>query len=300
MTHVTLNLAGDLPKSLEALDARPPVLPEVDQALLQQKLAYMRQILRDMDSVLVAFSGGADSTLVLKVALDVLGDRAAAGIGVSETYPRREMAEALALAVELGAQVELVSTKELSDPHYSMNPTNRCYYCKSELFAKLRAVAESRDLAWVADGSNMDDATSDYRPGLQAASELGVRSPLREAGLTKAEIRQASRRLSLRTWNKPSFACLASRFPYQSPITRESLCQVDDAEQYLYDLGFRQVRVRHHGEIARIEVEPEEMSRLVEPDVRDRMVARMKELGYRYIVVDLAGYRTGSMNEGLV
>jgi len=194
----------------------------------------------------------------------------------------------------------LIPTRELGDPRFASNPINRCYFCKNELFTKLTAIAQEKGYRYVVDGTNYDDAAHDFRPGLQAGKELGVRSPLLEAGLTKAEIRQASAALGLPTWDKPSFACLASRFPYNTNISREALQQVDAAEEFLYRLGFRQLRVRHYGDTARIEVEPQDIPRLAEAETRAQVVRRLRELGYRHVTLDLVGYRSGSMNEGMM
>ncbi len=265
---------------------------------LKAKYLKLKDILQDTGGVLVAYSGGADSTLLLKVAMEALGDRALAVTASSETYPSGEVEEAVCLAEQMGARLRSIHTDEIESEQFSSNPPERCFYCKQELFGKLVAIAREEGLPVVADGSNVDD-TGDYRPGMRAASELGIRSPLREAGLTKSEIRELSRELGLPTWDKPSFACLASRFPYGTQITRERLGQVGAAEQALRQMGFRQVRVRHHGDTARIEVGVEDLARLIEPEVRERIVAELQGLGYLYITLDLEGYRTGSMNKPL-
>jgi len=264
--------------------------------MLEKKLADLKRILKSMESVVIAFSGGVDSTFLSKVAFDVLKDKAFAVTATSATYPQAEFEEAKKLAQEIGIRHEVIVSEELDIPEFASNPTNRCYYCKSELFRKLREVADQYGFKYVADGSNLDDL-SDYRPGMQAANELKVRSPLKEAQLTKADIRELSKQMNLPTWNKPSFACLASRFPYGSSITREKLTTIDKAEQFLRELGIRQLRVRHHDSIARIEVSKEDMAKFVADGIRERIVEKFKELGYTYITLDLGGYRMGSMNE---
>jgi pyridinium-3,5-biscarboxylic acid mononucleotide sulfurtransferase len=265
---------------------------------LRAKLAKLRAILGGMKKALIAFSGGVDSTLLLKVALDVLGRDALAVIASSETYPGREVRAARTLARRLGAQVLVVHTQEIDNPAFSENTPRRCYHCKLELFTLLRKMADERGIPYVLDGSNADDR-SDYRPGSQAGRELGVRSPLQEAGLTKANIRILSKEFGLPTWNKPSMACLASRFPYQVPIERDNLVKVGKAEDTLRKLGLVQLRVRHHGDIARIEVPVEEIPKLLAGRTRRQIVGRFKKLGYIYVTLDLEGYRTGSLNESL-
>ena len=262
------------------------------------KLRRLREAIRRTGGLVIAFSGGLDSTLLAAVAAEVLGDRAVAVTALSPTYPAAEQKEARQLAARLGIRHVIVDSNELKIPGFADNPVNRCYYCKRELFDVLTRVARRRKLPFVADGTNADDLR-DYRPGRRAAEEKGVVSPLLEAGLTKDDIRRLSRTLGLPTADKPSFACLASRFPYGSRITERKLRAVDQVENAVRRLGFRQVRVRHHGDIARIEVEAGEIERLCRPASRGRIVKAAKAAGFLYVTVDLAGYRTGSMNEGL-
>lgn len=262
------------------------------------KFESLKNILKDMETVLVGFSGGVDSSLLLKTAQEVLGDRVLAVIAQSDTYPEKEQKEAVKLAKEWNVRLKIIQTDELDNPKFVQNPPTRCYFCKNELFSKLKEIASSKGILFVCDGSNYEDL-DDFRPGAKAAEELGVRSPLREAGLVKDEIREISRWMGLPTWNKPSLACLSSRFPYNTEIDRDSLKQISLAEDYLRSRGFTQVRVRHHGQIARIEVEPDEIVILMDPDLRRDVVENLKAFGYAYITIDLAGYRTGSMNEPL-
>lgn len=265
---------------------------------LSTKLESLESILLDMGSVLVAYSGGADSTFLLKVALNVLGDKVLAVTGTSETYTPRELEDAKQNAELLGAKQVIIGTCELEDENFAANPPERCFFCKSELFSKLVALAKQHDLNYVADGSNYEDL-NDFRPGMKAAAKFGVRSPLKEAKLMKEDIRQLSREMNLPTWDKPPQPCLSTRFPYGTTITKEKLTTVELAEQFLAELGLKQFRVRVHDDIARIEVPREDMPLFIDDDVSKRIVDRFKTLGYTYITLDIQGYRMGSMNEPL-
>lgn len=266
---------------------------------VRQKYDRLVAILRTMGGVAIGYSGGVDSTLLLKVAVDVLGARAVAMIGRSATYPTREFDEALELSRKIGARTVIVATEETDHLKFQENPPDRCYYCKTELFGKLAALARQEGLPWIADGTITDD-TGDFRPGFRAKAEQQVRSPLLEAEFSKSDVRELSRYLDLPTWDKPSFACLSSRFAYGTGITRENLSRVDSAESFLRERGFRRLRVRFHDErTARIEVGPEEIHRLLDTGLRESLVEHLRNLGFTYVTVDLQGYRTGSMNEVL-
>ncbi|MEW6335615.1 MAG: ATP-dependent sacrificial sulfur transferase LarE [Thermodesulfobacteriota bacterium] len=265
---------------------------------MESKLERLRMLLKQTGGIVIGYSGGVDSTFLAAVASEILGERALCVLASSETYPASEVEEALALADSLKLRVVPIDTDELQNEAFAANTPDRCFFCKTELFGKLIEIAKAQAIPCVADGANIDDL-DDYRPGSRAAAELGVRSPLRECGLTKKEIRELSRRMGLPTWNKPSFACLSSRIPYGTRIEPPILRRLDEGERFLKELGFRQVRVRHHGDIARIEVEPDQIVRLVSPGIRERVAEKFKELEYLYATADLGGYRMGSMNAPL-
>jgi uncharacterized protein len=266
---------------------------------VKEKFERLKEIFEKMGKVLVAFSGGVDSTFLLKVAKDALGDRNVLAVtALSPLYPDRELAGAKRVAQEIGARHLLIESNELEIEGFSENPPNRCYFCKRELFGELMDLAKKEGVPYVVEGSTLDDE-KDHRPGRKAVQELGIRSPLQEALFTKEEVRKLSKELGLPTWDKPSFACLASRFPYGEEITSEALRMVDEAETFLLSLGFKQVRVRHYQNLARIEVYAEDISRLMNGVLREKVVNRLKKIGYQYVTVDLQGFRSGSMNEVL-
>jgi uncharacterized protein len=267
---------------------------DLDAALRKEQ--QLSALLADMESVLVSFSGGVDSTYLLKIAVDALGVKAVAATGLSQTYAAEEMEEARLIAAEIGAEHVLVDTAELTDPRYADNTHQRCFFCKTELYSRLSEIATARGLKLVVDGSNADDL-DDFRPGMRAARDLGVRSPLQEVQLGKAEIRALSERHGLRTWDKPAVACLSSRFAYGDPITVEKLRLVAAAESAVRSLGFRGFRVRHHDGIARLEIPRDQFPVAIER--ADALVDAVRGAGYQHVVLDLAGYRSGSMNEVL-
>jgi uncharacterized protein len=263
-----------------------------------KKLENLKAYLKELGSVAIAFSSGVDSTFLLKVAHEVLGDRVIAVTARSCSFPERELAEAKDFCEKEGIRHFICDSEELEIEGFSQNPPNRCYLCKRELFEKILVIAKEQGIEYVAEGSNTDD-NGDYRPGLIAVKELEIKSPLRAADLNKNEIRELSKKLGLPTWEKQSFACLSSRFVYGETITEEKLRMVDRAEQLLLDMGFHQIRVRIHDRLARIEVMPEEFEKLIEKDNRERIVRELKSYGFTYVSMDLSGYRMGSMNETL-
>ncbi len=275
-----------------------PHIKRVDNIVLQDKFGVLKDNIKEMKSVAVAYSGGVDSTFLLKAAHDVLHENAVALTARSYIHTEREFRQAVEFAQKIGARQVVIDSEELEIEGFSDNPVNRCYLCKKALFSKIGEWARQHHIRHVADGSNVDDL-GDYRPGNQAAKELGVVSPLQEACLNKDEIRILSKELRLPTWDKPAFACLASRFPYGQRITREKLRQVDQGEQFLLDLGLRQARVRHHGDVARIEVSIDERIKFFDTALMDKVYEKFIRFGFTYVSLDLKGYRTGSMNEAI-
>jgi len=264
----------------------------------EEKQSHLEEILRDMGSCVVAFSGGVDSSYLAVVAHRTLGERALAVTAESPSYPAHQMEQAVGVVERFGLRHQFIRSDELEDPNYAQNPINRCYFCKHELYGKLKSLAAGKGFSYVVDGTNLDD-TSDYRPGRQAGEKLSIRSPLIEAGLRKSDIRTLSKIHGLPTWDQPASACLSSRIPYGSAVTEEKLQMIDRAEAVLRSLGFRQGRVRHHGEIARIEIAREELGKSLNLETFDHLATELKAIGFRFVTLDLEGYRTGRLNETL-
>jgi pyridinium-3,5-biscarboxylic acid mononucleotide sulfurtransferase len=263
---------------------------------IQDKLEKLKSILNNLGNVVIAYSGGVDSTFLLKVAVDILGkENVKAILAISPTFPSREYDKALETAARIGINVNVIQTKEIDDPKFSNNPSDRCYFCKNELFTRIAEKIKSEQFSNIIDGSNVDDL-NDYRPGRKALQEKNIRSPLLEAGLSKKDIRELSKELGLQTWNKDAVACLSSRFPYGESIDLKKLKMVDAAENYLSDLGFTQIRARHEKNSIRIEISSSEINRIDDNSIRMSIVSKMKAIGYHYVSIDLEGYRQGSQN----
>jgi uncharacterized protein len=266
------------------------------EEIVQRKLENLNRKLKKMGSVVIAFSGGVDSSFLVKVAYDLLGEKVVAVTATSSTYPKAELQEAERIAKLIGVRHMVIDSEETEIDNFKLNPTNRCYYCKKELFSKLKDIAKRENINYVLDGTNYDDL-DDFRPGMQAVKELDIISPLKEVKLTKKDIRDLSEEMNLDTWDKPAFACLASRFPYGTEITKEKLDRIDKAENVLRNLGLKQLRVRYHDKIARIEVSKKDIRLLLKHS--EEVIKELKKLGFTYITLDLEGYRTGSLNEVL-